>query len=174
MITAHLEAIVGAAPGGIAAVVLTHRHLDHAESAAELARRGRVRRTGGGPGPPGRGPDGLDDGDRLEVAGATLTAVATPGHTSDSVSLLVAGDDGVVRLLTGDMVLGRGTTVITHPDGDLAAYLDSLARLRELVLSARDQPRSCPVTGRWSPTRPAGWPTTTSTGWSGWTRCGRR
>ena len=154
LIVAHLDAIVAAAPGGISAVLLTHRHLDHAESAAELGRRAgcgvraadttlRV------------GPDGLDDGDRVEVAGATLTAVATPGHTSDSVSLLAAGNDGVVRLLSGDTVLGRGTTVITHPDGDLAAYLDSLARLRDLVTErgiSEILPGHGPVV-----TDPAGW-----------------
>ena len=59
--------------------------------------------------------------------------VETPGHTSDSRSLLIFGPDGVSRLITGDMVLGRGTTVITHPDGDLAAYLGSLDLLEALV-----------------------------------------
>ena len=145
LIDAHLDAVIAAAPGGISAVLLTHRHLDHSEAApswpggpgAAYGRRTRRSRSG----------RGLADGDRLEVAGATLTAVATPGHTSDSVSLLVAGDDGVVRLLSGDTVLGRGTTVITHPDGDLAAYLDSLARLRGLVAERgchRDPARARP------------------------------
>jgi len=132
LIPAHLDGIVAAAPDGISAVLLTHRHLDHAESAAALAERAGcgVRaadpalRVGG---------YGLADGDELRVTGARLTVLTTPGHTSDSVSLLVAGEDGVVRLLTGDMVLGRGTTVITHPDGDLAAYLESLTRLGALV-----------------------------------------
>jgi glyoxylase-like metal-dependent hydrolase (beta-lactamase superfamily II) len=131
-IPAHLDAIVAAASGGISTVLLTHRHLDHAESAAALAERAGCGVRAADPALR-VGPDGLDDGDQIEVAGATLTTVATPGHTSDSMSLLVAGDDGVVRLLTGDMVLGRGTTVITYPDGDLAAYLRSLARLRALV-----------------------------------------
>lgn len=130
--TRHLDAIVAAAPGGIGAVLLTHRHLDHAESAAELAVRARCGVRAADPGLR-VGADGLDDGDQLVVAGATVTVVATPGHTSDSVSLLLTGDDGVVRLLSGDTVLGRGTTVITHPDGDLAAYLESLDRLRALV-----------------------------------------
>ena len=58
--------------------------------------------------------------------------MATPGHTSDSTSLLVSGPTGR-WLLTGDMVLGRGTTVITHPDGDLGAYLSSLEVLLTLV-----------------------------------------
>jgi glyoxylase-like metal-dependent hydrolase (beta-lactamase superfamily II) len=154
LVDAHLEAIVDAAPGGISAVLLTHRHLDHAESAAELARRSGcgVRAAD----PAWRvGPDGLDDDDRMEVAGATLTAAATPGHTSDSMSLLVTGDDGIVRLLSGDTVLGRGTTVITHPDGDLDAYLDSLTRLRALVAEegvTEILPGHGPVV-----TDPAGW-----------------
>ncbi len=130
--TRHLDAIVGAAPNGIAAVLLTHRHPDHAESAAELAARADCGVRAADPALR-IGSVGLDDGDDVAVAGVTLTVAATPGHTSDSVSLLATGPDAVVRLLTGDMVLGRGTTVITHPDGNLAAYLDSLARLRALV-----------------------------------------
>jgi glyoxylase-like metal-dependent hydrolase (beta-lactamase superfamily II) len=128
----HLEAIVAAAPSGIAAVLLTHRHLDHSEAAAALAERAGcgVRAAD----PEFRvGAAGLEDGDRLEVTGASLTLLATPGHTSDSVSALLQGEDGAVRLLSGDMVLGQGTTVITHPDGDLGAYLDSLARMQRLV-----------------------------------------
>lgn len=128
----HLEAIVAAAPGGIDTVVLTHRHLDHSEAAAALAERAGCGVRAADPALQ-VGDAGLADGDRLEVAGASLTTVASPGHTSDSVSILLEGDDRVVRLLSGDMVLGRGTTVITHPDGDLGAYLDSLARLRRLV-----------------------------------------
>lgn len=59
--------------------------------------------------------------------------LSTPGHTSDSVSLLLRGPgaDGVA-LLSGDTVLGRGTTVIAHPDGTLGPYLDSLRRIAEL------------------------------------------
>ena len=132
LVPAHLDAVVAAAPGGISTVLLTHRHLDHAESATTLAAREGCGVRAADPALR-LGPGGLADGDELAVAGATLTVVNTPGHTSDSVSLAVAGEDGVVRLLTGDMVLGRGTTVITSPDGDLAAYLESLARLRALV-----------------------------------------
>ena len=72
------------------------------------------------------GPDGLDGGELLPVGAMSLEVVETPGHTSDSRSLLLSGPDGVSRLITGDMVLGRGTTVITYPDGDLAAYFGSL------------------------------------------------
>jgi glyoxylase-like metal-dependent hydrolase (beta-lactamase superfamily II) len=152
--TRHLDAIVAAAPSGIAAVLLTHRHLDHAESAAELAARAGCGVRAADPALC-VGPRGLDDGDEVTAAGVTLTVVSTPGHTSDSVSLLAGGPDGIVRLLTGDMVLGRGTTVITHPDGNLAAYLDSLARLRALV-SAREVAEILPGHGP-VVADPAGW-----------------
>ena len=56
--------------------------------------------------------------------------VGTPGHTSDSLSFVVPADRAV---LTGDTVLGRGTTVVAHPDGRLGAYLGSLRRLRDLA-----------------------------------------
>jgi glyoxylase-like metal-dependent hydrolase (beta-lactamase superfamily II) len=69
----------------------------------------------------------------LTVGPITLEVVETPGHTSDSRSLLITGPDAVSRLITGDMVLGRGTTVITDPDGDLAAYFRSLDILEMLV-----------------------------------------
>jgi glyoxylase-like metal-dependent hydrolase (beta-lactamase superfamily II) len=56
--------------------------------------------------------------------------VLTPGHSSDSVCLLLRDDRA---LLTGDTVLGRGTTVVAYPDGQLGDYLDSLQRLRDLA-----------------------------------------
>ena len=150
----HLDAVTAAAPGGIAAVLLTHRHLDHSEAAAALAERA-------GCGVRAADPDlrvgdaGLTDGDQLAVTGAVLTVLATPGHTSDSVSALLQGQDGAVRLLSGDMVLGRGTTVITYPDGDLGAYLDSLARLQRVVAD-RDVVEILPGHGP-VVSDPAGW-----------------
>ena len=150
----HVAAIVHACPTGIATVVLTHRHLDHSEGAAALAARvGCGVRAAD---PEFRvGPAGLEDGDRLAVPGGSVAVLATPGHTSDSRSLLLTGADGVVRLLTGDMVLGQGTTVITHPDGNLGAYLESVARLQRLVTErgvAEILPGHGPVV-----TDPAGW-----------------
>jgi glyoxylase-like metal-dependent hydrolase (beta-lactamase superfamily II) len=132
---AHLARVVDVAGGRVATVLLTHRHLDHSQSAATFASRAGVGVRAADPS--WRvGPDGLDDGAVLEVAGARLEIVVTPGHTSDSVSLLVTHGEPAERsvdLLTGDTVLGFGSTVITHPDGDLGAYLDSLDRLLAVV-----------------------------------------
>src|SRR5699024_9132419 len=78
----------------------------------------------------GAGHDDLGDGDVLRVSGLEARVVTTPGHTADSISFALPGDHA---LLTGDTVLGRGTTVVAHPDGELAAYLDSLERIRALT-----------------------------------------
>ena len=113
----------------MAVVLLTHRHADHSEGAADFAASVgcAVRAVD----PAFRvGDDGLDDGEVIEVDGLEICVVATPGHTSDSVSFLLL-DDG--SLLTGDTVLGRGTSVVAHPDGQLGPYLDSLRRLRDLA-----------------------------------------
>jgi glyoxylase-like metal-dependent hydrolase (beta-lactamase superfamily II) len=64
------------------------------------------------------------------VHGVEWVTVVTPGHSSDSVCLLLTADRA---LLTGDTVLGRGTTVVAFPDGRLGDYLDSLQRLRDLA-----------------------------------------
>ena len=128
----HIEAILAACGPRLVTIVLTHRHLDHSEAAAALAERAGcgVRAAD----PQFRvGPDGLDGGDLLRLGALSLEVIETPGHTSDSRSLMLSGPDGVVRLITGDMVLGRGTTVITYPDGDLAAYFESLDLLERMV-----------------------------------------
>jgi glyoxylase-like metal-dependent hydrolase (beta-lactamase superfamily II) len=127
---AHL-ARVAAAAGRVLATVLTHRHLDHTGGARRFAEL---------TGAPVRavdpalrlGDEGLADGAVLALAGLELAVVATPGHTSDSVCLLLRGDGEAGSLVTGDTVLGRGTTVIDHPDGRLGDYLASLRRLAEL------------------------------------------
>ncbi|MFV0458675.1 MAG: MBL fold metallo-hydrolase [Actinomycetales bacterium] len=110
---------------------LTHAHLDHSEGAARLAEL-----TGSGVralDPAQRlGDEGLGEGDVLDLGGAELRVLATPGHTSDSLTFLLVTQD-TRALLTGDTVLGRGTTVVAHPDGKLGPYLDSLTRLHDLV-----------------------------------------
>lgn len=115
-------------------IALTHRHLDHSESAAGLAARWGVPVRAADPALC-VGADPLTDSTVLDLPGGTVTVIATPGHTDDSISLLVESPDAAAVLLTGDTVLGRGTTVITQPDGDLGAYLDSLSRLEQAIMA---------------------------------------
>lgn len=120
----HLRLVADHGP--IAQILLTHRHPDHAEGAHRLAELTHA---------PVRaldpalvlGDEGLAEGDVVAAAGLELRVLATPGHTSDSLCFLLED-----ALLTGDTVLGRGTTVIAHPDGRLGEYLASLRRLAEL------------------------------------------
>jgi glyoxylase-like metal-dependent hydrolase (beta-lactamase superfamily II) len=113
----------------VALTLLTHGHPDHAEGAARFAEltRTSVRALD----PALRlGDEGLAPGDVVRIGGLELCAVPTPGHTADSLSFHLPADGAV---LTGDTVLGRGTTVVAHPDGRLGDYLDSLRRLRSLT-----------------------------------------
>lgn len=127
---AAIEAAAGLDDGRrIGTVLLTHHHFDHSESAKEFAERWGcgVRALD----PEYRlGAEGLGDGDVVEVDGLEIRVVGTPGHTADSLSFWVPAEQTV---LTGDTVLGRGTTVVAHPDGRLGAYLDSLDRLHALA-----------------------------------------
>ncbi len=109
-------------------VVATHHHLDHTEALHTWARMWEAEVHA--PTRDVAGPDGhvLGDGSRIDLGGYAITAMATPGHTRDHLAFRL--DHGPV--LTGDHVLGRGTSVVAHPDGDLAAYLDSLRRLLDL------------------------------------------
>jgi glyoxylase-like metal-dependent hydrolase (beta-lactamase superfamily II) len=143
----HLAAL--AAAGTVALVLVTHRHADHTAGAPRLRElTGAAVRAadpahchGGTP---------LAGGEVLEVAGLRVEVLATPGHTADSVSFVVApargtptaatplaaaADDGRV-VLTGDTVLGRGTTVLAEPDGSLRDYLASLDVLERAAGSA--------------------------------------
>lgn len=127
-IAAHLDAVVERA-GKVAVVLLTHGHLDHSEAARTFAERmgcgvralDPQHRLGG---------EGLGEGDVVDVDGLEVHVAATPGHTSDSLSFVLPAERAV---LTGDTVLGRGTTVVAHPDGKLGAYLGSLERLHRLA-----------------------------------------
>ncbi|MDP9444561.1 MAG: MBL fold metallo-hydrolase [Actinomycetota bacterium] len=126
----HQQAVAEVA-GEVAVVLLTHGHPDHAAGAgtfAEMVRCG-VRALD----PAHRlGSEGLADGDVVEVDGLEVRVVGTPGHTADSLSFVLPAERAV---LTGDTVLGRGTTVVAHPDGELGAYLDSLQRLHRLAVA---------------------------------------
>ncbi len=125
---AHLDAVASAA-GDVAVVLLTHHHLDHSEAARSFAERVGcgVRALD----PAYRlGSEGLGEGDVVAVGDLEIHVVATPGHTADSLSFVLPSERTV---LTGDTVLGRGTTVVAHPDGELGAYLGSLDRLHALA-----------------------------------------
>lgn len=125
---AHLRRVAG--NGDVLLTLLTHGHPDHAEGAR------RFHELTGAP-VLARDPahciaaDPLGDGVAPAVEGLGVEVLQTPGHTSDSVCFVV--DDGDDRaVLTGDTVLGRGTTVVAHPDGALAPYLASLRRIAAL------------------------------------------
>jgi glyoxylase-like metal-dependent hydrolase (beta-lactamase superfamily II) len=115
----------------VAQIVLTHGHPDHAAGAARFA---ELSGASVGALDPGLrlGTEGYGPGDVITAGGCELRVVATPGHTADSLSLLLPADGG---LLTGDTVLGRGTTVIAS-DGSLGDYLRSLDELRSLAAAA--------------------------------------
>ncbi|MGQ0466814.1 MAG: MBL fold metallo-hydrolase [Sporichthyaceae bacterium] len=130
----HLSAVMAAVAGReVATVLLTHRHPDHVEGAATFAALASAPVRSVDPTFRYRGGGGLDEGERLTVAGLELVVMSTPGHTDDCVCFWIPADRAV---LTGDTVLGRGSTVVAHPDGRLADYLDSLHRLEDL---ARDR-----------------------------------
>ena len=119
----HIERL--AALGPIPLVLISHRHSDHTGGIDRIvAVTGAVVRSVGSGFLRGLGGP-LTDGEVIDAAGLRISVMATPGHTADSVCFLI--DDAV---LTADTILGRGTTVIDHEDGDLGDYLESLRRLR--------------------------------------------
>lgn len=137
---AHLDAVEAALGGRQpAAILLTHAHPDHAGGAGELARR-----TGAGV-RMGRGalqplPDAavrwwMEDGDGVETDAGVVRAVATPGHAPEHLAFHwvegAAPPGGA--LFVGDLLMGTGdTTLVSPPEGDLAAYLASLERVELL------------------------------------------
>ena len=121
----HLRSIQQEA-GPIVAILLTHDHADHAPGAARLSA------ATGAPVYAHRPPEGgrrLKDGDEIRAGGTVVRAVHTPGHSPDHVVFLLAQAGA---LFTGDAVLGRGTSVIDPPEGDLAAYVRSLQKMLDL------------------------------------------
>ena len=163
----HLDGL--AAVGDVELILVTHRHHDHTEGAAALA---------AAVGAPVRaadptfcvGGEPLRDGETVTAAGLDIGVLGTPGHTADSVCFLLTSDSPerpYGSVLTGDTILGRGTTVIAPPDGSLRDYLGSLR-----VLAALGHAFVLPAHGPQLPdlegSRPSTWPT----GNSGWTRSG--
>ncbi|MGY1856350.1 MBL fold metallo-hydrolase [Modestobacter sp. SYSU DS0290] len=125
---AAVESALAVRDARVVAVLVTHHHGDHAEAALPWGRcfdAPVAAATAAVAGPRGRV---LTPGERLRLAGTTLEVVPTPGHTADHLAFRL--DSGAV--LVGDHVLGRGTSVVTHPEGDVLAYLASLRRLHDL------------------------------------------
>jgi glyoxylase-like metal-dependent hydrolase (beta-lactamase superfamily II) len=121
----HVEAVRREAhPMG--AIVVTHAHADHAGAASALAA------TDGTPVlafRPRQGERRIRDGEMVEGGRVRLEVIHAPGHTPDHV---VLHEPSSGALFTGDAVLGRGTSVISPPEGDMAAYLRSLVAMRKI------------------------------------------
>lgn len=137
----HVDALEQAIAGRrVVAIMCTHTHRDHSPAARPLAERIGAPVIGCAPlaletvGPRADAsfdgdysPDRvLADGDAIEVDGEVVTAVATPGHTSNHLCFAYRG-----ALFSGDHVMGWSTTVVFPPDGDMAAYMQSLDKLRQ-------------------------------------------
>ena len=137
----HLNALEQAIGGRkLVAIMCTHTHRDHSPAARPLSERTGAPIIGCGPlalesvGPRADAafdgdyaPDRvLTDGDIVEVDGNPIMAVATPGHTSNHLCYSYRG-----ALFSGDHVMGWSTTVVVPPDGDMAAYMASLDRVRQ-------------------------------------------
>ncbi|MFK0038736.1 MBL fold metallo-hydrolase [Paenarthrobacter sp. NPDC090517] len=120
-----------AAAGVVDVVLITHRHADHTEASARFhqitgapVRAALPKHCHGG--------EPLMDGEVVTAGGVEIRVVATPGHTSDSVCFHLPDDGPSGSVLTGDTILGRGTTVLDYPDGRLGDYLASLDRLEAI------------------------------------------
>ena len=137
----HLDALERAIGGRkLAAIMCTHTHRDHSPAAGPLAERTGASIIGCAPltletvGPRAdasfdggyRPNEILADSDRIEIDGETVIAIATPGHTSNHLCFSYRG-----VLFSGDHVMGWSTTVVVPPDGDMAAYMQSLDKLRQ-------------------------------------------
>ena len=157
----HVAAVLGAvAHETVTHILVTHTHLDHSPAVAAIKRATGARGFGFGPHGSGRAEDragvelgeveeggdhdfrpdvAMRDGDTVSGPGWSLSAVATPGHTSNHLCFALREEK---VLFTGDHVMGWSTSVIAPPDGDMGAYLRSLAKLL-----ARDDARYWPTHG---------------------------
>jgi glyoxylase-like metal-dependent hydrolase (beta-lactamase superfamily II) len=137
----HIDAILAAIAGRqVLAIMCTHTHRDHSPAAAPLAERTSAPIVGCAPlvlsselpradeaFDPTYAPDRvLEDGEAMRGTGWTLTAVATPGHTSNHLCFALEQSGA---LFTGDHVMGWSTSVVIPPDGDMGDYMASLEKL---------------------------------------------
>jgi len=129
----HIDALLDAVRGEtVTHLLITHTHLDHSPAAAKVKAATGADTFGFGPHAGGQSDDiaeegadyefrpdhVLSDGDVIEGAGWRLRSVHTPGHTSNHLCFALGEDDA---LFTGDHVMGWSTTVVSPPDGDMAA-----------------------------------------------------
>ncbi|PZO66556.1 MAG: MBL fold metallo-hydrolase [Paracoccus denitrificans] len=149
----HVQAIMDAAgTGQITHIFVTHAHLDHSGAAVALSRSTGAPILAFGDATAGRSPameravaaglqgggEGVDtgfspdltmrDGDVIATDEWSLRAIHTPGHMGNHLSFATAG--AAPSIYCGDVVMGWSSTLISPPDGDLADYFRSLARLR--------------------------------------------
>jgi glyoxylase-like metal-dependent hydrolase (beta-lactamase superfamily II) len=143
----HVEALLGALAGEtVTHILVTHTHLDHSPAAAAVKQATGAKTYGVGPHGSGRAEDrtgvggvteeggdhafrpdiAVRDGDVVEGPGWRLSAIHTPGHTSNHICFALAEERA---LFSGDHVMGWSTSVIAPPDGDMAAYMRSLDKL---------------------------------------------
>lgn len=138
----HLQLVSEVAPKPIRRILITHTHHDHSGGTARLKELTGARSIGFGPHPhpPGKGAPALEeggdfgfrpdetmaDGECLHLPGLTITAVHTPGHISNHLCFALAEENA---LFSGDHIMGWATTVVAPPEGDMAAYFESLEKL---------------------------------------------
>ncbi|GAA0597251.1 MBL fold metallo-hydrolase [Craurococcus roseus] len=138
---AHLAAILAATRGEtVTHILVSHTHRDHSPGATALAAATGAPTYAYGPHltPPGEGGEGGDhafrpdrrlaDGEAVEGEGWRLTAVHTPGHCGNHLCFAL---EGTGTLFSADHVMSWSTSVVSPPDGDMAAYMRSLERVRE-------------------------------------------
>jgi glyoxylase-like metal-dependent hydrolase (beta-lactamase superfamily II) len=138
----HLQALARAAP--VELVLITHRHADHTAGSLRLHELTGAPVRAADPAHCHGGAAPLASGERIWAAGLEIVVVPAPGHTSDSVCFHLPADGAAGSVLTGDTILGRGTTMLDYPDGTLGDYLATLDRLQRLgpasVLPAHGPP----------------------------------
>lgn len=142
----HIEAILGALEGEtVTHILITHTHVDHSPGAAPLKAATGAKTYGFGPHARSESGEVVEEGgdmafepdivtrhgDRIEGKGWTIEAVHTPGHTSNHLCFALLEEKA---LFTGDHVMGWSTSVVSPPDGDMAAYMRSL----DLLLTRND------------------------------------
>jgi glyoxylase-like metal-dependent hydrolase (beta-lactamase superfamily II) len=125
---ARVESVLAGLDARCRWILVTHHHIDHAEAALPWAARFGATVAAGSTAVAGPGGRLLAAGDTFELAGTRIDVVGTPGHCGDHLAFRL--ESGTV--LVGDHILGRGTSVITYPEGDLLAYLNSLRRVHDL------------------------------------------